>query len=161
MEFYNTYDFKDFQPLLHYSKQAYFRSLIWNITKSPDTLTRRDDSLTEDEWNKVHNTDFNTAYITIPLTRFFEAMEVLPIGNELSLRNVVNKIYEFYQKPLTKKQVEQIKSFPDDTFDYKKDLLKKAEMGEKVCYSDLRGDCVHFEGIIRTQANIYELRLGS
>ena len=45
--------------------------------------------------------------------------------------------------------------------DYNNDLLKKASEGKVVCFAELRGDSVWFEGIKRAHANIYELRLGS
>ena len=162
MEFYKSGGYENVRSIFDYAEKSYLKSYSWDITKSPETLHHDDGQLVEqNEWDKVHNTDFNTSYVMIPLSRYYEVMEILPIGNELSLKKVVDKIYEFYQKPLTNEQIERVKLYPRVGCGYIEDLLKKASIGEKVCYADLRGDCVHFEGIKRIQANVYELRLGS
>lgn len=139
----------------------YFQNFSWDIKEFPGTATYEGELATPDVVSEVHNTDFNTAYLIVPLSRFNEVMEIIPIGKELSFHTVAYKIHSFYHKPLTTEQIEQIKYYPLDPFDYVSDLLKNAAEGKKVCYADLRGDSVWFEGITRVSANIYELDLGS
>lgn len=140
----------------------YFKGYIWNLRKSPDTLVNSEwQSVKQDEWEKVHKEQHNIAHIIVPISRFYEVMDVVPVESKLTLKNVINNLYNFYHRPLTTEQINRIKSHPYDTFDYKNDLLNKADMGQQVCYVDLLGECVHFEGIKKVQANIYELLLGS
>lgn len=161
MEFYKSNMSDNPKSLLDYHEMHYFPDYSWDIKEQPDTAICEGQPLTHDEGSKVHNTDFHTAYIIVPLSRFYEVMDIIPIGKELSFNNVANSIYNFYHKALTAEQIEEIKSYPRDPFDYTDDLLKRAATGEKVCYADLRGDSVEFEGITRVSANIYELYLGS
>jgi len=127
MEFYKSGGYDNVRSIFDYAEKSYLKSYSWDITKSPETLHHDDGQLVEqNEWDKVHNTDFNTSYIIIPLSRYDEVLEILPIGNELSLKNVVENIYKFYQKPLTNEQIEQVKLYPRDNWCYVENLLIKA-----------------------------------
>jgi hypothetical protein len=161
MEFYNNYDTLNDQTIFEYYDKHYLRGYSWNLNENPNTLTRDEKKPTKKELDKVHVTEFTNVYLLIPLTRFYEIMEVLPIGNKLTLRNVVNALYEFYKKPMTKEQIEKISLMKCDTNNYITKLVKEAEEGKEVCYGQLRGCSVWFEGIKRIEGNLYKLCLGS
>lgn len=166
MEFYNSRISSDIRSMINYSQKRYFTSYSWTLRDPPSELQRFNvtfsdyDAVSEDEWTHIHATDYNTSYLIVPLSRFSEVVEVLPIGNQLSLRKVVNSLYEFYHQPLKQEDIDKIKNFPD-TLGYVQELLKYYEDGKQMAYIDLRGDSIYFEGIERVKANVYKLNLGS
>lgn len=159
MEFYASHDHQDFRRLIEFGNQAYFGDVSWDIRSDPSTATINDEDLTTFQLTKVHNTDFETAYLLVPLSRHYEVMDVIPIGRELTLKAVLTRIHKFYHETLSTKQIEKIKFYP--RCGYKDELIDRANEGENVSYVDLRGDCVCFEGIKRVRGNIYEMILGS
>lgn len=160
MEFYSKSHISHADNL-QYSNMEYFGSISWSIKTPPSEAMHNDEKLSEEQLMRIENTDFHTAYLIIPLSRFYEVTEVMPIGNKLTLHSVINKLYDFYHKPLTEEEVEKVKLFPGDIFKYNSDLVARYTNGEIVCYADIRGDCEHFEGIQRVEGNVYQLRLGS
>ena len=159
MEFYASKNHKDFRRYIDFEKQIYFTNVSWDINEDPSTATINGETPSTTEMTKVHNTDFETAYIIVPLSRYYEVMDVVPIGYELTLQAVLTRIHKFYHKTLSAEQIEKIKLFPK--CDYVDDLLNNVKIGAVVSYIDLRGDCVEFEGIQRVRGNIYEMILGS
>jgi hypothetical protein len=148
-----------------FAKKWYFEKICWIIKQHPKEAfyTNGNDenkSFTDHEFNIIHHIDCNTAYLIVPLTRFQEVSDIIPLGSDLTLGGVLNAIYDFYHKPLTNKEVEKIKNFPK-SFHYEDALITKFEQGETVCYADLRGESKYFEGIQRVENNIYRLKLGS
>ena len=128
-------------------------------SSDPSTATINDEDLTTCQLTKVHNTDFETAYLLVPLSRHYEVMDVIPIGDTLTLQAILTKIHKFYHEPLSTKQIQRIMLYPKCGF--KDKLINRANEGRNVSYVDLRGDCVCFEGIKRVRGNIYEMILGS
>ena len=168
MESMKTIDYeamrKEIRSLVQFSEKRYLTDISWEITDKPKHATKYDDvfrPLTEEEWNEVEHKDVNTAYIIVPLTRFGEVTEVVPIGREISAMNVISKIYELYNTPLSKEKIHDISNYPDDSLGYNGDVVKKALNGEVVRYVDLRGAAISFEGIQRVSGNVYKLNLGS
>jgi hypothetical protein len=161
MEFYANYKYDDPKKLIDYLEMHYCRGVSWDIKTELSNATIDEKPIPLNVFNKVLNTDFHTSYLMVPISRFYEVMEIVPMDKKLTFGNVMNAIYDFYHQPLTQEQIEMIKGFPRDVFGYNNDLLNKASEGKVVCFAELRGDSVWFEGIKRAHANIYELRLGS
>lgn len=156
----------EISSLVRFADQRYLNNISWLVTDKPQEATIYDNNknnfrpLTDDEWNNVHHVDINTAYLIVPLTRFRDVSEVIPINREITAQDVITKVYEFYHTPLTKKKLDDMIKYPDD-LGYKSDALKMAKKGQDVCYVDLRGAAIYFEGIQRVSGNVYKLHFGS
>ena len=156
----------EIRSMVCFAEQRYLTNISWLVTDEPEEATVYDASkndfrpLTENEWDNVHHLDHNTAYLIVPLTRFREVTEVIPINREISARDVISKVYELYHTPLTKEKLDAVKSFPD-SLGYTNNALKMAAKGKEVCYVDLRGAAIYFEGIQRVSGNVYKLHFGS
>lgn len=156
----------DIRSMVHFANQRYFTNISWLVTDKPEEATTYDSNkkefrpLTDDEWNNVHQVDNNTSYLIVPLTRFRDVSEVIPINREITARDVISKVYEFYHTPLTKEKLDDIIKYPD-SLGYNSDALKMAKKGKDVCYVDLRGAAIYFEGIQRVSSNVYKLHFGS
>jgi hypothetical protein len=165
----NTIDYDalrdEIRSLVQFSEQRYFTNVSWEVTQHPTKASMFENNefrpLTDEEWNEVHHTDCNTAYLIVPLSRFSEVTEVIPIGRELSAKNVITKIHEFYHTPLSDEKIQDISSFPNDFLGYNSDTVAQATNGEVVYYVDLRGSAIFFEGIQRVSGNVYKLNFGS
>lgn len=156
----------DVRSMIRFAEQRYLTNISWMVTDEPEEASVYDGSnndfrpLTDNEWNNVHHVDHNTAYIIVPLSRFREVTDVIPINRKITAHDVISKVYEFYHTPLTKEKLDDVKSFPDD-LGYTKNVMKMAAEGKEVCYVDLRGAAIYFEGIQRVSGNVYKLNLGS
>jgi hypothetical protein len=101
-------------------------------------------------------------HIIVPVARFPPHEHVLDFGKGiLTLNRLSETLHKFYTSSLTEEQIEYVKTYNDDYFEYKKNCLKKYEDGMRVSYKDLMGDKVHFEGLRRVDTNVWRLQLGS
>ena len=146
-------------------KQWYLMGVSWEADTDPSEATIFEDnsnefhSLTEQEWNEVHYTNQNNAYLIVPITRHEDIFSVITIDKEITVKNVISKVHEFYHTPLTEQQINDARNFEDT--EYKDELLKNASQGIPVYYIDLIGCAKYFEGIQRVDGNVYKLKLGS
>jgi hypothetical protein len=151
--------------LVQFAEKKYFNNISWTLQSKPHeaTMYEHDDfrPITDREWNEVHHIDSAMAYLIVPLTRFEDVTEVLPLGKTLSIKNVITKLYEFYNTPLTQEKIDEVKEYPNDCFDYVDEVIDMSSKGKTVNYLDLRGDSIYFEGIKRVCGNVYKLNLGS
>lgn len=151
---------------MNYRDIRLFDEISWCIRDTPDkaeVMTKDDEwiPLTSDDLHRVRHMDINTPYLIVPLTRFYKVSEIIPLDKELTAQNVMQKIYDFYHTPLSEKELEKVQTFPDDSYDYLKDVLDKIANKKEVCYIDLRGDSDGFEGIEKVASNVYKLELAS
>jgi hypothetical protein len=151
---------------MDYRNTTLFTGICWNIEQHPDKAERRNEDdvwipLTVDDVHRVRHTDINTPYLIVPLTRFYEVSEVIPLNRKLTAHNVMQTIYDFYHTPLQEKDLLKIKHFPDEPFEYCKKAIEQAANKKEVCYINLRGDSNGFEGIEKVAANVYKLQLAS
>jgi hypothetical protein len=156
---------KEIRSLVQFSEKRYLTDISWEITDEPKHATKFDNDefrpLTDEEWNEVQHKDYNTAYLIVPITRFMEVTDVIPIGRELNAKTIITKIHEFYHTPLSTDKVDDIRNYPNDCLGYNDEVVKKAYNGEVVRYVDLRGAAIYFEGIRRVSGNVYKLDFGS
>lgn len=152
-----------------FDEKRYLIGLSWTVDAKPETASKHDIEtddfrpLTDNEWNEVHHIDYNTAYLIVPITRFSDVTEVIPIGKEISAKSVITKVHEFYHTPLTQQQIDNVKDYCECGGDlgYSEELIAKSSNGETVAYVDLRGAAIYFEGIKRVAGNVYKLEFGS
>lgn len=113
--------------VMYYRKRAvYLNDVYWRIDTTPDKAeyihqNKETDeniyqTLTEEQWNKIHRYEISTVYLIMPITRFADVNTCIPLGEELTYNVVLNAIHDFYHTPLTKEQVEKIQGFPNDVF---------------------------------------------
>lgn len=156
---------QEIRSMVVFNEKRYLTGISWTVDEIPNkaTMYENDDfrPLTDEEWNEVHHTDCNTAYLIVPLTRFREVTEVIPIGREVTAKNVIGKIHEFYHKPLTQQQVDDVSNYCCEDLGYCEDLVKSASHGNVVRYVNIRGAAIYFEGIQRVAGNVYKLNFGS
>ena len=156
---------KEIRSMVVFSEKRYLTGISWSVDTSPEEamMYENDDCrpLKNEEWNTVHHVDCNTAYLIVPLTRFSDVTEVLPIGKEITAKSVISKVYDFYHTPLTQQQIDDVSNFECSDLGYCDELIKMSKNGNTVRYVDLRGAAVYFEGIQRVAGNVYKLHFGS
>ena len=155
----------DIRKMITFNEKRYLTNISWTVDQKPEDAEKFENNkfrpLTDDEWNEVHHKDCNNAYLIVPLTRFLDVTEVIPLGREITAKHVIGKIYDFYHTPLSQQQIDDIENFPNDCLGYNEELVKSASKGNVARYVDLRGAAIYFEGIQRVAGNVYKAQFGS
>jgi hypothetical protein len=143
------------------AKMFSYSCIMWNMYDKPNKAYYNGKKITGKKLKEIvlPNTYLDKLLI-VAMHRFEENVEVINLGNEkYSYLKLFNLLYKYYNKE--KLDIELIKKIPTDIDDYKKDAIKKYNLGEDIFRIDIIGSLCRFENIKLINCNIYKLVLGS
>jgi hypothetical protein len=114
--------------------------------------------LTDDEWDKVVFKDQGEIRLRLPTHRFNEAHKFITIPEGAIQRDVVRKIYDFYQSEIDKNE---ILNYPNDCLGFVEWAKEEISNGKKLKWIEIMGDLQFFEGFHHIKGNLWEMYLGS
>ena len=114
--------------------------------------------LTDNEWDKVLFENQGDIRLRLPTHRFNEAQKFITIPKGAIQRDVVRKIYDFYQSDIDKNE---ILSYPEDCLGFVELAKKEISDGKSPKWIDIMGDLKFFEGFHHIEGNVWEMYLGS
>lgn len=139
--------------------------ISWTIDVPPQnarTYSEEEDDMTEVSSETWNSTPFgngpNIISIDLPTHRFSQEFQTIIICKDISLKELFQKIYGFYQSPIDKNQV---MNYQEDCLGFVATAKANINNGIPTLWIDLMGDNVYFEGFENISPNSWRMCLGS
>ena len=133
------------------------KNINWTITNLPYCPNVENNYVFSKEY--IHKINNKPIKLIFPIQRHGLNSIKLQIRSDLKIKDLLNFIFNFYNNvKVTKNIIEKIEN---DVFNYKLKVREKINSNKEVCYIELIGEMIYFEGIYMRNDYEWELMLGS